>query len=119
MRLLRAAAVLSAAFTVWIIFAQGQPASGPAAEIQMTARKYEFTPSTIHAKAGQPVELIITAVDHEHGFKIDALHINKKLPKGQPVTVEFTPTEAGTFPFECSHFCGLGHGKMKGELIVE
>lgn len=113
------AAAFLAAFAGWILWAQDRPAAGPATEIQMTAKKYEFAPDTIRVKAGTPVKLTITATDHEHGFKIDALHINQKLPKGQAVTVEFTPREAGTFPFECSHFCGFGHGKMKGQLIVE
>ena len=112
------AAALLIAGAAWMIWAQDQPA-GPASEIQMTAKKYEFTPDTIRVKAGTPVKLTITATDHEHGFKIEALHINQKLPKGQATTVEFTPREAGTFPFECSHFCGLGHKKMKGQLIVE
>ena len=120
MNLLKAAgatALLALAAAV-LILAQNTP-SGPATEIQMTATKYQFTPDTIHAKVGEPVKLVITAVDHAHGFKIDALHINQKLDKGKPVTVEFTPTQAGTFPFECSHFCGLGHKRMKGQLIVE
>jgi cytochrome c oxidase subunit 2 len=88
-------------------------------EIKMTARKYEFTPSTIQAKKGDHIKLIITALDHEHGFKLDAFHIDQKLPKGEAVTVEFTADRAGTFPFECSHYCGLGHKKMKGQVIVE
>lgn len=120
MRLRRAAAPFLAVLAAWIILAQEPPrGSGPATEIQMTAKKYEFTPSTIRVKTGEPVKLVITALDHDHGIKIDALHINQKLPKGEPVTIEFTPSEPGTFPFECSHFCGLGHKKMKGELIVE
>ena len=109
------AAVLLTAPAAWLLWAQEQPAPG----IQMTAKKYEFSPSTIRVKTGEAVKLTITSLDHDHGFKIEALHINQKLPKGQPVTVEFTPMQAGTFPFECSHFCGLGHGKMKGQLIVE
>ena len=32
---------------------------------------------------------------------------------------EFTADRAGTFPFQCSVFRGLGHKKMKGQLIVE
>ena len=120
MRLKRAAlgAAFLGTFAAWIIGAQDQPA-GAAPGIQMTAKKYEFSPSTIRVKTGEAVKLTITSLDHDHGFKIEALHINQKLPKGQPVTVEFTPMQAGTFPFECSHFCGLGHGKMKGQLIVE
>ena len=82
-------------------------------------KKYEFTPETIRVSVGNHVKLVITAEDHTHGFKLEAMRINEKVEKGKPVTVEFTPTEAGTFPFECSHFCGLGHKKMKGQLIVE
>jgi cytochrome c oxidase subunit 2 len=41
------------------------------------------------------------------------------LKKGEATPVEFIADRAGTFPFECSHFCGLGHKKMKGELVVE
>ena len=93
------------------------PASSP--EIQMAAEKYDFKPDTVTVKKGDQVKLVITATDHDHGFKIEAFHIDRKLPKGQAVTVEFVPDQAGEFPFECSHFCGLGHKKMKGKLIVE
>jgi len=88
-------------------------------EIKVTAKKYEFAPSTIHVKKGDHVKLVITATDHDHGFKLDAFHIDQLLKKGEATTVEFTADQTGTFPFECSHFCGLGHKKMKGELVVE
>ena len=121
MRLRTAASVAAvvASFTVWVISAQEPAAGGPATEIQMTAKKYEFSPNSIRVKAGQHVKLVITAVDHVHGFKIEALHIDKQLDKGEATIVEFTAEQPGTFPFECSHFCGLGHKKMKGQLIVE
>jgi heme/copper-type cytochrome/quinol oxidase subunit 2 len=88
-------------------------------EIRVTARKYEFSPNEIKAKRGDHIRLVITALDRSHGFKLEAFHIDQKLQKGKPVTVEFTADQTGTFPFECSHFCGLGHQKMKGQLRVE
>lgn len=88
-------------------------------EIQVTAKKYEFSPNPIRVKKGEAVRLIITATDHDHGIQLDAFHIKQKLKKGVPTTIEFTPDKAGTFPFKCSVFCGLGHGGMKGELVVE
>ena len=118
LRTIAAAVVALGAIAAWELLAQNQPSS-PGTEIQMTAKKYEFDPSTIRVHQGDHVKLVITALDHTHGIKIDALHINQKLEKGDPVTVEFTAPQPGTYPFECSHFCGLGHGKMKGELIVE
>jgi cytochrome c oxidase subunit 2 len=88
-------------------------------EIRMTAKKYEYDPAVITVKEGEQVKLIITALDHDHGFKIDAFHIDQLLKKGESTTIEFTADTTGTFPFQCSHFCGLGHKGMKGELIVE
>ena len=94
-------------------------AAGAAHEIKMTAKKYEFDPSTITVKKGEHVKLVITALDKDHGIKIEAFGINQVLKKGDPTTVEFTADKAGEFPFECSKFCGFGHGKMKGKLIVQ
>jgi heme/copper-type cytochrome/quinol oxidase subunit 2 len=88
-------------------------------EIRVTARKYEFFPKMIKIKRGDHIRLVITALDRSHSFKLEVFHVDQKLSKGEPVTVEFTADHAGTFPFECSHFCGLGHQKMKGHLIVE
>jgi len=38
--------------------------------IELTAKKYEYSPSPLHVKAGTKVQLKITAKDHDHGFKI-------------------------------------------------
>jgi cytochrome c oxidase subunit 2 len=95
------------------------PASGAAHEFKMTAKKYEFDPGTIMVKKGERVKLVITALDKDHGFKIKEFGIEEVLKKGVPTTVEFTADKAGEFPFVCSKFCGFGHGKMKGKLIIE
>ena len=102
-----------------LLFGQAPAPATAGHDIQVTARKYEFTPSTITAKKGEQVKLTITAADHDHGFKLEAFGIDKLLKKGEATTIEFTPDKAGTFPFQCSHFCGMGHGKMKGQLVVE
>ena len=110
-------ALITVLTTVGLV-AKGQSGDASTA-VKMMAKKYDFTPDTITVKRGDPVKLVITALDHDHGFKIEAFHINRKLPKGEPVSVEFTADQTGTFPFECSQFCGLGHKKMKGKLVVE
>src|SRR6266853_1287336 len=105
--------VAAVLFAVTTFAAQNAPlgVDGP---IKVTARKYEFSPDVIKVKRGDHIKLVITALDRDHGFKLDTFHINQKLPKGEAVTVEFTADQAGTFPFGCSHFCGLGHQNMKG-----
>lgn len=107
------AAVLFAGATYLAIAQDNSPA------IEVTAKKYEFSPAVINVKKGDHVKLVVTATDRDHGIKIDAFHIDKKLPKGEAVTVEFTADRPGTFPFQCSKFCGTGHGKMKGAIIVQ
>ena len=34
------------------------------------------------------------------------------------VTIDFTASEAGTFPIVCSEACGDGHADMRGSLVV-
>ena len=92
---------------------------GEGSEIKVTAKKYQFDPSVITVKKGDHVKLVITALDRDHGFKLEAFNIDQKLKKGDPATIEFTADKAGTFPFQCSDFCGLGHRKMKGKLVVQ
>jgi cytochrome c oxidase subunit II len=94
-------------------------ATPDAHEIHMTAKKYEFSPSSIHVKKGEHVKLLITAVDHDHGFKLPAFDIQQDLKEGETTTIEFTADKAGTFRFACSHVCGFGHRGMKAELVVE
>jgi heme/copper-type cytochrome/quinol oxidase subunit 2 len=111
--------VAAAALLAGSAYLAERPLVGDDNEIRVTARKYGFSPNEIKAKRGDHIRLVITALDRSHGFKLEAFRVDQELSKGEPVTVEFTADQTGTFPFECSHFCGLGHQKMKGHLTVE
>jgi heme/copper-type cytochrome/quinol oxidase subunit 2 len=88
-------------------------------EIQVALRKYEFSPGSLRVRKGEQVKLIMTAADHDHGFKLDEFDINQQIPKGTTIVVEFTADKAGTFQFRCSSVCGFGHRGTKGTLVVE
>ena len=111
--------VVGMAFLALQVFVLTGAASPEAVEIKMTAKKYAFDPKVITVKQGDQVRLIITALDRDHGFKLEAYGINQKLVKGKPTTIEFSADKPGTFQFQCSEFCGFGHLRMKGKLIVE
>jgi len=98
---------------------QAPAAQQPVHEIHMTAKKYEFQPGELHVTAGEKVRLLITALDRDHGLEIKSAGIKMKLKKGVETAVEFTATQPGEFEFKCANFCGLGHGGMKGKLVVE
>ena len=99
--------------------AADQAAPGTVHEITMTAKNYEFDPGVITVKKGDKVRLVITATDRKHGIKIEGYDIDQVLNTGDPTTIEFTADKAGTFEFKCSVYCGMGHRKMKGKLVVE
>lgn len=81
--------------------------------IDIVAKKYAFEPETISLKKGVPVILVFRSADVTHGIKVKELGVSAEIPKGQSVEVPLTPQVAGTFEGKCSHFCGIGHGRMK------
>jgi len=99
--------------------AYGQAASSGFHEFTMTAKNYEFDPGVITVKKGEKVRLFVTATDRDHGIKIQGYDIDQVLKKGATETIEFTADKVGTFEFKCSVYCGMGHRKMKGKLVVE
>lgn len=88
-------------------------------EFKITAKQFEFTPSTIEVNKGDKVRLIVTSVDVPHGIAIPEYGINQRLEPGKPETIEFTADKVGTFTAYCSVVCGSGHKSMKGQIIVK
>jgi cytochrome c oxidase subunit 2 len=104
--------------------------------IEITARKYEYSISPVHVKAGTKVQLKITATDHDHGFKIETVPDGAlpkgaagliftseqdcwQLKKGETTTIDFLAQSPGTYTFKCCHTCGLGHKGMKSQIVVD
>lgn len=104
--------------------------------IEITAKKYEYSNSAVHVKLGTKVQLKITAIDHDHGFKIGSVPDGAssgdkpglvftseqecwQLKKGETTMIEFVAQTPGTYSFKCCHTCGLGHRGMRGQIVVE
>lgn len=87
--------------------------------VQVEARRYEFAPTPIVVKAGEPVRLEVTATDVTHGFGLEAMDVDRELPPGETQTIEFTPQEPGQHHIHCTYYCGPGHDEMEGALVVK
>jgi cytochrome c oxidase subunit 2 len=88
-------------------------------EWDVVAERWEFTPNRIEANQGDHLKVTVRSADGTHGFEIKALHVHAKVPRaGEPVTVEFVASRAGTFEIACSEYCGTGHHRMKAVLVV-
>ena len=94
------------------------PADSNTVTVAMTAKMFEFDPSTVSVKQGQHVKLVITSPDVNHGIAIPDFDVMQEIPAQSTVTVEFDATQAGDHKFFCSVYCGAGHGKMHGTITV-
>jgi cytochrome c oxidase subunit 2 len=110
--------------------------AGAVKVIEISAKKYEFIPAEVRVKKGERVELKIHSVDTTHGAKLilypegskdkstPGLKLadpnqNEKVEKNVDQVIDFVAVEAGTYEIKCAKLCGMGHGRMKGKLIVE
>lgn len=86
--------------------------------IEVIAKRYEFVPPTIDVVQGERVRLVVRSGDGLHGFGIKQFNVSKEVPRGETVTIEFTPNAAGEFSILCTEYCGDGHETMTGTLVV-
>jgi heme/copper-type cytochrome/quinol oxidase subunit 2 len=121
----------------WIAFAQSsEDQSGPTQIIEISAKKYGFSPSEIRVQQRTRVELKVHSEDATHGVKLDIYpegnkdkgtvglifepgSKNGKVAKHVDQVLDFVAQEPGTYDFKCAKICGIEHDHMKGQLIVE
>lgn len=105
--------VAEGVFSTRIVRAQEAPR-----RIEITAKRFAYTPSEITLKKGQPVILVIKSLDVAHGLRFRDLDLDAKVNKGGSAELKFTPNKTGDFVGHCSVFCGSGHGHMTLTLHV-
>ena len=114
----RGGKVISVPFVVNVPGGSNEPAKAaivPDGATKITVSSDGYEPSSISVVKGQPVKLAFYRADSNNcGGEVifSKLKIKKKLPVGETVLVEFTPTEAGEIAFAC------GMDMLRGKLIV-
>jgi len=94
------------------------PPTGEEKRFRITVGSYFFDPNELHVTAGDLVVLELFTLHDVHGVAFPELGLQMDLPERQTRTLTFLADRPGTFPFGCSQWCGLGHGQMKGTLVV-
>ncbi|MTW09117.1 cytochrome c oxidase subunit II [Pseudoduganella eburnea] len=100
------------------LMAGARAAAADAPRIQVTARKFQFTPNPIVIPRGVDVILEITAVDFMHGFSVPELKFRTDLMPGRVTRIPLRINHAGPVDFLCDNFCGDGHEEMNGRILV-
>lgn len=119
--------LLKRTFTIVLCLAAALPwmtrtrvsAMQEAKPIEITAKRFAFTPNEVTVKVNQPTVLVFKSEDVTHGMHFDDLDINAVIQKGTPSEVRFTPTKEGDFVGHCAVFCGTGHGDMSFTIHVQ
>lgn len=96
--------------------AEVKPANVPTGATKITVSKNGFEPASLNAKKGEKLTLAFYRADAENcGSEVifPKLKITKKLPVGETVLVEITPTESGELAFAC------GMDMLKGKVLVQ
>lgn len=74
--------------------------------------------NSLHVPLGRAVQLLLTSEDVIHDFSIPALRIKHDVLPGRYQSLWFIATRTGSFRFYCTQFCGIGHSRMTGTLVV-
>src|ERR1700745_1645491 len=71
--------------------------------VEITAKRFGFTPNQITLKKGEAVKLRLTSEDVTHGFFMKKLKIDEVMEPGKPTEITLTPETAGNFTTICDH----------------
>jgi cytochrome c oxidase subunit II len=129
---------ITSPFAILAARTQDTGSANPPHVIEVTAKTFEFIPNEIHVKVGERVQIKLHTADRAHGLKLDLYpegaskdgppglvfdhpQDDAKVEKHKDRDIEFVAARAGTYDFNCSVQCSMGHGhdRMTGKLIVD
>ena len=89
----------------------------PPGDIYLTAQRFRFFPA-LELEKGRTYRLHVAAIDSVHGFTFPLAQADLLLVPGSATVVALTPGVIGCYAMQCSEYCGLGHNRMKGWVLV-
>jgi heme/copper-type cytochrome/quinol oxidase subunit 2 len=95
-------------------------AAGEDDDVYLMAYQWGFTPEALRLEANRPYRLRMMAVDVSHGAAIRLGPGSRIVRLRANTLVEQTATfsRPGDYLVYCTVYCGPGHARMKGRLIV-
>jgi cytochrome c oxidase subunit 2 len=113
----RKAFAIAAALAAAAIARAGGGAA-PAQRVGLVARRFEFIPAEITVARGTHLTLVVASADFLHGFAMPDFGVRRDAAPGQVLEVTITPEKPGRYHYLCDNFCGDGHDRMSGILVV-
>jgi cytochrome c oxidase subunit 2 len=73
----------------------------------------------LHLLVGQPVKMLLRAVDVLHDFYVPEFRAKMDMVPGMITYYWMEPTRVGTYDVLCAELCGVGHGYMSGTVLID
>jgi len=77
------------------------------------------TVNQLHIPVHKPVIVEVSSKDVIHSFNIPVLRVKQDTIPGQKIPVWFEATQTGHFELACAQLCGLGHYRMRADVLVD
>jgi cytochrome c oxidase subunit 2 len=102
----------------------------PAGALEVTVTGHQFwweyhyeesgitTANELVIPVSRPVSITLKGVDVIHSFWVPAFAGKTDVIPGRVNHMHFTADETGTFPGQCTEFCGLSHANMRNRAVV-
>ena len=77
------------------------------------------TINQLHLPVHRPVYVEVSSKDVIHAFNIPVLRVKQDTIPGQKIPIWFEPTTPGHYEIACAQLCGLGHYRMRADVLVD
>ncbi|TMA74289.1 MAG: cytochrome c oxidase subunit II [Deltaproteobacteria bacterium] len=77
------------------------------------------TVNQLHIPVNRPVIVAVSSKDVIHSFNIPVLRVKQDTIPGQQIPIWFEATQAGHFELACAQLCGLGHYRMRADVLID
>jgi cytochrome c oxidase subunit 2 len=127
--------IVVAAIQVWVRIKQTDPV--PDEVVRITGQQWAWTfdqpgpdglldtaddirtSDSLHVEVGRTYQFQLESKDVVHSFFVPVFRLKQDAVPGRVITGWFKPTRTGTYDISCAQICGIAHGIMAGEIVIE
>jgi cytochrome c oxidase subunit 2 len=127
--------IIVAAVRVWVKIKQTMPPADDVVRIVSQQWAWTFqqsgpdglldtpddirTTDSLHVEVGKTYHFQLESKDVLHSFFVPVFRLKQDAVPGRTITGWFKATKPGTYDILCAEICGIAHGIMGGQIVIE
>lgn len=73
----------------------------------------------LHVEVDRTYHFQLESRDVIHSFSVPSFRLKQDAVPGRRITGWFEPTQTGQYDIQCAEICGIGHGVMSAQIVIE